>query len=199
MARLGRPLAMDLEERRERIFAVAERLFCAEGSRGVSMAQIAAGAGMSKRTIYDMFDSKEALLGELIVASYDWSAIEGPQIADPVARLRRDVRRVTEHALSQRHINLCRLAIAESIDQQTMARGFLENGIAKSRAAMIDTLSAIPSERRRVDLPEPVLASMLFGASSAVCLMTAMMGGAMPDVEAQSRIAESAVDALFVS
>ncbi|QPM88859.1 TetR/AcrR family transcriptional regulator [Pseudooceanicola algae] len=198
MGRLGRPLAMEAEERREKIFAVAEALFCAHGYRAVSMAQIAAAAGMSKRTIYGAFMSKEDLLNGLIASSLVWDDSVESLPADPVDRLRLQVRRVTRRVLSERHINLCRLAISESMDKETLAHSFLEHGILRSRRAVIETLSQVDPARCRVDLPAETMASMLFGAGSAVSLVTALMGGPMPDLDHQVALAEAVVTALFL-
>lgn len=59
---------METQERRERIFAAAEGLLCEQGYERVSMAAIAAAAGMSKKTLYLLFRDKE----ELVRSSCIW-------------------------------------------------------------------------------------------------------------------------------
>lgn len=59
----GRP--KDLAKR-VAILEAAKRLFVAQGFDGVSMDQIAAGAGVSKLTVYSHFGDKHTLFGEAI-------------------------------------------------------------------------------------------------------------------------------------
>jgi len=53
-------------QNRERILAVATRLFVAQGYAGTSIAQIAAGAGVSAPTVFAGFRSKPNLLKEAV-------------------------------------------------------------------------------------------------------------------------------------
>lgn len=54
--------ADDREQRRNAILAAAEELFAASATHDISIAEVAAQAGLAKGTIYLYFDSKEALL-----------------------------------------------------------------------------------------------------------------------------------------
>lgn len=49
-------------EMRERILAIADRLFYGQGIRAIGVDTIAAEAGISKRTLYNHFPSKDALI-----------------------------------------------------------------------------------------------------------------------------------------
>jgi AcrR family transcriptional regulator len=70
------------ERSRERILEAGFRLFFREGYARVSMEMIAAQAGMTKRTLYNHFDSKDQLLGAVLesqnrrslVRFKDWTA-----------------------------------------------------------------------------------------------------------------------------
>src|SRR5690625_2305166 len=58
----------DGNETREKIKAVAQRLFALHGIDGVTTAQIVAAAGQrNKASVQYHFGSKEALIGELLV------------------------------------------------------------------------------------------------------------------------------------
>ncbi len=59
----------DLQETRERIIAVASRLFRERGLAAVGLAEIAAAAGLSPRSFYAHFESKEALIQMVMVRS----------------------------------------------------------------------------------------------------------------------------------
>src|SRR5262245_44287139 len=54
------------ERSREKILEAGFRLFFREGYARVSMEMIAAQAGMTKRTLYNHFDSKDQLLGAVL-------------------------------------------------------------------------------------------------------------------------------------
>ncbi len=53
------------DQRRSRMLDAAQRLFAVQGIEGTSMDAVAAEAGFTKRTLYQYFASKEALVAEL--------------------------------------------------------------------------------------------------------------------------------------
>ncbi|MGO8694662.1 MAG: TetR/AcrR family transcriptional regulator [Rectinemataceae bacterium] len=53
------------DQRRNRMLDAAEKLFAVQGIEGTSMDAVAAEAGFTKRTVYQYFASKEALVAEL--------------------------------------------------------------------------------------------------------------------------------------
>lgn len=59
---------MDLKEN---ILHIAQRNFFKKGLRQVSMDEIAEEAGISKRTLYELYKSKELLISDVICRSYD--------------------------------------------------------------------------------------------------------------------------------
>ena len=61
MARMGRPTVMSTDERREAIFVAAEKLFGEHGFGAVTMSEVAASVGMSKKTLYELFKDKADL------------------------------------------------------------------------------------------------------------------------------------------
>jgi TetR/AcrR family transcriptional regulator, cholesterol catabolism regulator len=58
-------------EPKERILVKAEELFNRYGLRSVSMDDIAAQAGMSKKTLYQYYEDKEALVSEVFTTRMD--------------------------------------------------------------------------------------------------------------------------------
>lgn len=62
----GRPTSQRAGELRARIVEVASELMLVHGFDGTSLDAIAAHAGVTKRTIYTRFDSKEALLRDVL-------------------------------------------------------------------------------------------------------------------------------------
>ena len=65
---MARAIAHDHDEKRAQIQKSAARVFAAEGFHRASMAQIAASCGFSKANLYHYYDSKDALLFDLLDA-----------------------------------------------------------------------------------------------------------------------------------
>lgn len=57
---------MDVEKKLK-VFNVAKELFERFGFKKTTVDEIAAGSGISKRTLYEMFESKEQILSELVM------------------------------------------------------------------------------------------------------------------------------------
>lgn len=168
MIKVGRPLVMSAEDRRKEIFIIAEKLFGEKGFEHVTMAEIATEAGMSKKTLYVYFSDKRELLKSLVASSYIWSdnAFNDPNI-DPIQSLKDRLKMVAVHVLSERHIKLCRLAIAERVGIDGLTDTFYEMGIATSRNHLIEAIKKIDRQHYVLDLDTDVLADMLFGATIA--------------------------------
>src|SRR5262245_15778279 len=64
----GRPQKFSEAERRAQLIDVAEQAFLEMGYGAASMDDIASRAGMSKKTLYQLFDTKENLFGAVIEA-----------------------------------------------------------------------------------------------------------------------------------
>jgi AcrR family transcriptional regulator len=63
---LARPIAKDHDAKRSHILRVAAELFATEGFDRASMAQLAQACGISKANIYHYYDSKDALLFDIL-------------------------------------------------------------------------------------------------------------------------------------
>lgn len=185
MARAGRPLAMPAEQRKRDIQVAAERLFGERGYEKVTMADIAAEVGMSKKTLYAHFSDKKSLLNALVAASLVWpGACELDGGGDgAVERLAMYYKAVAEHVLSARHIGLCRLAIAEITEIAVLPEVVRRSGITASRQTLINAVDRIGKTRRALDVDSATLADMLFGATVAKPLFDALLAGASPDLD----------------
>jgi AcrR family transcriptional regulator len=168
MSKLGRPAVMSADDRRKEVFIVAERLFGEKGFEHVTMAEIATEVGMSKKTLYVHFADKRELLKSLVASSYIWSedAFNEANL-DPIVALKSRLHIVAEHVLSERHIKLCRLAIAERVGINGLSDTFYEMGIATSRNHLIEAIEKIDRKHFVLALEAEVLADMLFGATIA--------------------------------
>src|SRR5262245_35328584 len=71
IANRGRPRQLSEGERRLRLVAAAEDVFLAAGYADATMDQVAERAGMSKKTLYQHFATKEALFAAVIAERTD--------------------------------------------------------------------------------------------------------------------------------
>jgi AcrR family transcriptional regulator len=143
----GRPRQMLETDRRRHLIAAAADLFLHKGYHATTMDDVARCAGMSKKTVYQVFSSKSELLDALLS---DWFApFTAPIEADdqpPRQVLTDALLRLANYALSERQVLLMRLLIAETslsediaiaLDRQCMGRGkgALEQWLAAQAAA----------------------------------------------------------------
>lgn len=93
MAR-GRYQQQQWEQRAEAIVEAMERLCAERGFGAVTMDALADEVGISKATLYQHFDSKDALLAELMMRHLDrfLASLEGSAGLPPVERLRAAMR-----------------------------------------------------------------------------------------------------------
>jgi AcrR family transcriptional regulator len=113
----GRPTAAELERRKALAITVATELFINQGYAATSLVDIAKGAGVATRTIYQHFGDKEAMFREVIFAR-DTEAVLQPPLVEPGDTLFSALCRLADYAYSvtfrERSIGLMRLMIAES-------------------------------------------------------------------------------------
>ena len=113
----GRPTAAELERRKAKVMAVATELFVTHGYAGTSLIDIARGAGVATRTLYQHFGDKEALFREVIYARDAAGAIAKPQIEEGDTlfdALMRAAQYSLDVTFRPHSIGLMRLMIAES-------------------------------------------------------------------------------------
>jgi AcrR family transcriptional regulator len=65
--RRGRPSAEDTRARQSQLLSVARRIFVERGYRGTTMEDVAAAAGITKKTLYAWHQDKETLFHQCIV------------------------------------------------------------------------------------------------------------------------------------
>ena len=113
----GRPTAADLERRKARAREVATDLFINHGYAATSLVDIARGAGVATRTLYEHFGDKEAIFREVILARNAGGEVRPPSIEanDTLfSALKRAGRYTHDLTYRDRSIGLMRLMIAES-------------------------------------------------------------------------------------
>jgi AcrR family transcriptional regulator len=76
---------------------VATSLFATRGIEGVSMRDIAEGAGVREAAIYRHFASKDELAREIFVSWYGWYCTELQQIVNSTASTREQLQAIVRH------------------------------------------------------------------------------------------------------
>lgn len=198
MTKLGRPVVMSAEDRRKEIFVSAEKLFGEKGFEQVSMAEIATAVGMSKKTLYVHFSDKRELLKSLVASSYIWSddAFNEPDV-DPIQSLKARLSMVAEHVLSERHIKLCRLAIAERVGIDGLTDTFYEMGISTSRNHLIDAINQIDRKFCVLNFDAEMLADTLFGATIAKPFIDLLLIHQACEIDSVIQQIDQVVSAMF--
>lgn len=119
------------DQRREAILAVASEVFAEEGFQAASMSGIAARLGGSKGTLYNYFDSKEALFEAYIRESCGRVAAEILDFADerPVPEvLRQFGEQFLDRIYSDWAVRTFQIVVAEARRTPDLARLFFESG-----------------------------------------------------------------------
>lgn len=142
-ARPGRPAQMPAAEREQLVLDAMERVIAAKGLGGASMAAIAREAGMSKRTLYRLWDSRDAMF-EALVRRLRASVVRPlrPEERDlPLAeRLRRLLRPEARYAASEARAAVLRAIIAEAPRHPDLARAFVREGPRSARRIVQEEL-----------------------------------------------------------
>jgi TetR/AcrR family transcriptional regulator, mexJK operon transcriptional repressor len=113
----GRPTAVELERRKGKVMDVATELFVGQGYAATSLVDIARGAGVATRTLYQHFGDKEAIFREVIFARDVGAALDKPVVEQGdtlFAALQRGGSYAYEVTYREKSIGLMRLMIAES-------------------------------------------------------------------------------------
>jgi AcrR family transcriptional regulator len=195
----GRPRLFDEATRRERLVAAAEHVFREEGYTAASMDDIARRAGMSKKTIYQVFETKHDLFAAVIESRKAELAamIEGEGSGTsrlPEEVLRGFLRRIAGFVLAPRQAALYRLVVAESQRAPELANAFHREGSTKACSALTEWL-ALQHERGVLDIPDSASAAkMLFHMTISELQMRLLIGNCQePDESAINERVDFAV------
>jgi TetR/AcrR family transcriptional regulator of autoinduction and epiphytic fitness len=195
----GRPRQLDEAVRRERLIAAAEQVFVEMGYSAANMDGIARRAGMSKKTVYQVFETKQDLFAAVIDSRRNALAamIEGEGADDsrrPEDVLRRFLRQIAQFVLAPRQAALYRLAVAESQRAPELANAFYREGSTKVCSPLTGWL-AMQHERGVLHVPDPnAAAKMLFHMAVAELQMRLLIGERRePDEEAIDQRVDYAV------
>jgi len=164
-ARAGRPVVFTADERRAIILASAEALFVERGYAATSMADIAQHAGMSKRTLYEIFTDKETIFSSVVNFCESVPSLLPPgseQSAETV--LINALVEMTGFLLGQHQVSRARLAVAEARGLPDLALAFFDatyNAVISRMTELLDLLA----ERGDIQVADRKMAAdLLVGA-----------------------------------
>ena len=146
------------------LLAAAKETFTSKGFAATTMDDIAGAAGMSKKTLYKLFESKTELFRAMLLRSLPQADYaDAPSDGSPVTRLRNMLHEAADTALSPGEIALQRLIIGERQASPELGRMFAEVIMESGTEHIIDLLKAVRLAPRFEGLPLRLVAEMLFG------------------------------------
>lgn len=127
----GRPRQFDSSEREAIIIDAAERIIVAEGLAAASMAAIAHEAGMSKRTLYEVFECRATLFASIIrrIRNLVIRPLTRREFELPLAeRLSLLMRPTSENFSDPLHLGILRAVVTEAEKHPDLVQEFLQEG-----------------------------------------------------------------------
>lgn len=152
-----------VSKKREQILDAATRVFLQHGYGGTSMDRVAAESGAARRTLYNQFESKEALFEAMIARIwanfpvFDITRDEA-SLRDPKVGLMRLGRAVSDFWVAPESIAFLRMIIAEGLRFPNLTQTFFEKGKTPAMNAVADYLHAL-SERGLIRVSNAKLAA----------------------------------------
>ncbi|WP_370335404.1 TetR/AcrR family transcriptional regulator [Parvularcula marina] len=166
--------------KRALILKAARELFLEAGLEATSMDQITAAAGISKATLYNHFENKDALFAEVMAEKYEALAEELGELDEsvpPEEALADFGRRLITLVTSPEHIHMVRVIVGATGSNPAISEAYFRHGKAAAFRALGTYL-----ERRVADgtfvIDDVYLAGMQFlGAIKEPLLWPRVFGG----------------------
>jgi TetR/AcrR family transcriptional regulator of autoinduction and epiphytic fitness len=186
------------DRKREAIIQAAIAEFRANGFEITSMDKIAATAGVSKRTVYNHFPSKEELFAEIL--NQLWARISAEQsvVYNRDQPLRDQLRQMLQSKVQlmadENFLTLARVAIAATIHSPERAQNMVER-MGEREEGLTVWIRAAQADGRLKPVDPEFAAHQVQGLLKTFAFWPQMsMGRAALDVEMQNTVAESALD-----
>lgn len=186
------------DRKREAIIQAAIAEFRANGFEITSMDKIAATAGVSKRTVYNHFPSKEELFAEIL--NQLWARISAEQSVtynrdQPLReQLRQMLQAKVQLMADENFLTLARVAIAATIHSPERAQNMIER-MGEREEALTVWIRAAQADGRLKPVDPEFAAHQVQGLLKTFGFWPQMsMGRAALDVDMQNTVAESALE-----
>ena len=185
------------DRKREAIIQAAIAEFRANGFEITSMDKIAATAGVSKRTVYNHFPSKEELFAEIL--NQLWARISAEQsvVYNRDQPLREQLRQMLQAKMQlmadENFLTLARVAIAATIHSPERAQNMVER-MGKREEGLTVWIRAAQADGRLKPVDPEFAAQQVQGLLKTFAFWPQMsMGRTALDVDMQNSVAESAL------
>jgi AcrR family transcriptional regulator len=188
----------------EAIMAATIRLLLRRSSDGISMGDIATEAGVSRRTVFNQFASKEALIEQSLARV--WSRIGIAEItgtldatADPRATMTRIGMAITAFWLEGDAIAIARMAIRESFILPESSLHYLDQGKRPVTQAIIRYVETLVAAGRIQTDDAGLAARQFIGLINEPLVFLQVLGQPETHSEAHVRkVVEEAVEIFFL-
>ncbi len=169
-----------IDPKRQAILDGATRMFLTYGYRNVSMEKIAQAAPVSKATLYNHFDSKNALLAaviselcESLLQTMTQATIESDDVESNLTQIATSA---VDLIYAEDALAIYRLVVAESPDFPELGQLFYQSGPQAALTQLEDYFRRL-NESGRFKIADPVFAAdaffgMLRGDLHVRCLLT---------------------------
>lgn len=195
---------------RQAIVSAAREVFLRHGYVGATMDEVAAGASVSKQTLYKQFTDKQNLFAEVILETILTDLFERLTTAADTLENASDVRQGLRaladgylHGLLQPEVvRLRRLVIGEADRFPDVGRAWFDQGFERTLIQLGESLQRLAERGELRKLPDPTMAANHFaGLVMYQPMNQAMFTGTAPRrTKAElRRIADAAVDAFLAA
>lgn len=186
------------DRKREAIIQAAIAEFRANGFEITSMDKIAATAGVSKRTVYNHFPSKEELFAEILNQLWARISAEPAVTYNREQPLREQLRQMLQAKVQmmadENFLTLARVAIAATIHSPERAQNMVER-MGEREEALTVWIRAAQADHRLKPVDPEFAAHQVQGLLKTFGFWPQMsMGRAALDAEMQNTVAESALE-----
>jgi TetR/AcrR family transcriptional regulator, regulator of autoinduction and epiphytic fitness len=200
---MNSPAPLRLTDRKRlAILEAAAAEFRAHGFEATSMDKIAANAGVSKRTVYNHFPSKDELFGETLVQLFSSSAAKLDVPYDGKRPLREQLAVLVRHKIAMmadpNFIDLARVAVAEAIVSPERARPIIAR-IGEREEGVTLWVRAAQADGKLTGKDPAFAAGMLHGQVKAMAFWPQVTMGAPLLTLEQAAALEDAVVSMFLA
>lgn len=152
------------EIKREDIIQAAKDEFRENGFAATSMDRIAQTANVSKRTVYNHFESKEALFEAIAYELCDVFSRVSDHAYDPVKPVRKELEIIGGHLMdllcSDRYLRAFKLMVAETLNSPALTNSVIDD-FQETDIGLVKWITAA-AEDGKLDIKDPVMAGKQF-------------------------------------
>jgi AcrR family transcriptional regulator len=182
------------------LVTAAEDIFLAKGYHAATMSDVAKAAGMSKKTVYTMIESKAELFGALLTHRHSLLSFPEPQSDWTIHDLlTANLLALARFLLSPGQISILRLIMAEYTHSPDLGRVFHRHRVTKAKSQLESCLADIAVQRGCSAAQAKEMSAMLFGMAIGEFHLGVLIGfRAAPTRQALEKRVRQAVD-IFVA